>query len=166
METALLSLFHHCSHAFIVIDTGGGHVCCLPTCLFVCLFQSVNAPTGSKMKVWKCAAIALTLCGAGLALFLTDIMVPTAPSHQPAWAPSSHASSSSSSSSSSPLGASRQRRARSTDGMSSILTERKSTTPLFFLSGYGSIGWSRKPRWDWLPNTSSCQLFSYSHYTV
>ncbi|XP_046884234.1 neurturin isoform X2 [Hypomesus transpacificus] len=77
------------------------------------------------MKVWKCAAIALTLCGAGLAFFITDIMVPTAPSHQPAWASSSssHASSSSSSSSSSPLGASRQRRARSTDGMSSILTE-------------------------------------------
>lgn len=79
------------------------------------------------MKVWKFAAIVLTLCGAGLSFILTYIMVPMAPSQFPARdADASRTSlslpSSSNSSSSSPS-TTRQRRARSTDGMSSILSE-------------------------------------------
>ncbi|XP_041747004.1 neurturin-like [Coregonus clupeaformis] len=76
------------------------------------------------MKLWKCAAIALTLCGTALSLFLTRIMVPTPPHHFPSWdssSPRTSDSASSSNSSSSLIG--RHRKVRSTDGISNILTE-------------------------------------------
>ncbi|XP_035634522.1 neurturin-like isoform X2 [Oncorhynchus keta] len=73
------------------------------------------------MKLWKCAAIALTLCGAALSLFLTRIMVPTPPHHIPSWL---HTSSSRTSlSSNSSLIGGRHRKARSVEGVGNILTE-------------------------------------------
>ncbi|XP_021437409.1 neurturin-like [Oncorhynchus mykiss] len=82
------------------------------------------------MKLWKCATIALTLCGTALSFFLTRIMVPTPPHHFLSWdwssprtsdSASTSTSSSSSNSSSSLIGP--HRKARSTDGISNILTE-------------------------------------------
>ncbi|XP_019904461.1 neurturin [Esox lucius] len=74
------------------------------------------------MKLWKCAAIALTLFGAALSLFLTRNMVPTSLRHLPSWDTSPLRTPSSSNSSSSAL-IGHPRKVRSTEGIRDILTE-------------------------------------------
>ncbi|KAJ8374681.1 hypothetical protein SKAU_G00052610 [Synaphobranchus kaupii] len=76
------------------------------------------------MKLWKCAALALMLCGAALSLFLTRIMVPSrarqlhsaSSSTQPSPSPSSSNSASS-------LMDRHHRTARAAEGMNSLLSE-------------------------------------------
>ncbi|KAL1023081.1 hypothetical protein UPYG_G00036190 [Umbra pygmaea] len=74
------------------------------------------------MKLWKCAAIALTLFGAALSLFFTRSMDPTSTHHFLYWDTSSSSQTSSSSNSSIlPIGL--HRKVRSTEGINNILTE-------------------------------------------
>ncbi|KAJ7993126.1 hypothetical protein DPEC_G00269180 [Dallia pectoralis] len=67
------------------------------------------------MKLWKCVAIALTLIGAALSLFLTKITVPASPEASSTQTPGSSNSSSNL--------VVHQRKVRSTDGVSDIFTE-------------------------------------------
>ncbi|KAL4658853.1 hypothetical protein GN956_G3316 [Arapaima gigas] len=88
------------------------------------VLQSFNAPSNSKMKLWKCAAIILTLCAAALSLFFTRIMVPKRTerlSFSGASSPLSMLLSSSDSTST--LMGRHPRSRRATDGFGSLLEE-------------------------------------------
>ncbi|XP_035269214.1 neurturin-like [Anguilla rostrata] len=76
------------------------------------------------MKLWKCAALAVMLCGAALSLFLTRIMVPSrARRLHPASFATQPPSSPSSSDSASSLTDRHHRTARAAEGMNSLLSE-------------------------------------------
>ncbi|XP_036411146.1 neurturin-like [Megalops cyprinoides] len=75
------------------------------------------------MKLWKCAALALMLCGAALSLFLIRNMVPARAQQLHSWASSSTQPLPSPSTSSSSLMDRHHRRARAAEGMNSLLSE-------------------------------------------
>ncbi|KAI4904225.1 hypothetical protein NFI96_031756, partial [Prochilodus magdalenae] len=96
---------------------------------------SANALTQFKMKLWKCAAIALTLCGAALSVFLSRILLPpkaaaplrfelsSFPSSSSPLSSTASPASSTSSNSSSPWTGRKFRRARSANGANSVVSE-------------------------------------------